>query len=120
MEFKGTKGKWEVSNEIGVNSYGVKFITIDFEGEKDSIDIYIDRRIDDVKSLEISQADAKLIATAPEMFDMLKQAKTTICRLRLSISVHPDCEENSEFADYVDLADEKEKQIQQLLTKITE
>ena len=50
---------------------------------------------------------------------MLKEKKKTICRLRLSMSVHPDCKEGSEFADYVDLADSTEIHLEQLLTKIT-
>lgn len=55
-----------------------------------------------------------------EMFEMLKVAKSTIQSLRLSMSAHPDYEVDSEFYDYVDLADEKETEIEQLLTKITQ
>lgn len=54
-----------------------------------------------------------------EIVEMLKKAKSTIGRLRLSMSVHPDCEENSEFADYVDLADEQEQEIELIIKKVT-
>ncbi len=72
MEFKGTKGKWNVSGKICTNNYGVKFLTIDFEDAKDCIDIYVDKRYpEDVSFLE-TKANALLISKAPEMFEMLK------------------------------------------------
>jgi len=114
-EFKGTKGKWIKSKKSIGFVFALK-LDDNMEVNAFSLNINNDGMLPDSEI----EANAKLIASAPEMFEMLKQAKTTICRLRLSISIHPDCEENSEFADYVDLADEKEKQIKQLLTKITE
>ena len=53
-----------------------------------------------------------------EMLKALKESRRTICRLRLSMSVHTDCVEDSEFADYVDLADSTECHLEKLITKI--
>ena len=53
-----------------------------------------------------------------EMLKALKESRRTICRLRLSMSVHPDCVEDSEFADYVDLADSTESYLEKIITKI--
>lgn len=52
-----------------------------------------------------------------EMVEMLQSAQSTIGRIRRSISIHPDCTENSEFADYVNLAHESEEKIEKLLTQ---
>ena len=50
-----------------------------------------------------------------KLVEMLKKSKSTISRISLSMNVHPDCQENSEFADYVDLAIETESEIDELL-----
>lgn len=105
MEFKGTKGEWYRMN---AKQMGVPFIVA--SGNETLFQVYGDD----------AENNAKLITAAPEMFEMLKQAKTTISRLGLSMSAHPDYEVDSEFYDYVDLADEKETEIEQLLTKITQ
>ena len=55
-----------------------------------------------------------------EMFEILKETERIMSSLRLSMSAHPDCVEDSEFSDYVSLADEQEKKITDLLTKITQ
>ena len=54
-----------------------------------------------------------------DMVKMLQKAKSTISRLKNSMRAHPDYEEHSEFADYVELAEQQEYEIE-LLTKITE
>jgi len=46
----------------------------------------------------------------------LEKAKSTISRLTLSMKVHPDCEENSEFADYVELGYDTIDEIDKVLT----
>lgn len=105
MEFKGTKGEWY---KMKANRLGVPFIIA--SGNETIFQCYG----------EDAESNSNLVMAAPEMFEMLKEAKSTIQSLRLSMSAHPDCEENSEFADYVNLADEKETKIEQLLTKITQ
>lgn len=81
-----------------------------------------DLRSLDLKSEQFKEENciAKLIASAPEMFEMLKEANQTIQRLRLLISAHPDCVDGSEFVDYVNFSYKKEKEIEKLLKKITE
>lgn len=49
----------------------------------------------------------------------LKSAFNTISRLRRSMSAHPDCEEGSEFEDYVSLAKQEEYTIEQLIEGTT-
>jgi hypothetical protein len=95
MEFKGTKGKWDVSGKIGTNNYGVKFLTIDFEDAKDCIDIYVDKRYPEYVSFLETQANALLISKAPEMLEMLKDIK-----------------------DY--LGSDKREQVEQLIKEATE
>jgi len=116
MEFKGTKGKWEAIE----NSYYFDVRTSNKNGRDLCVNVLV---LDNCKTDSLSEenkANAKLIAAAPEMFEMLKVAKSTIQSLRLSMSAHPDYEVDSEFYDYVDLADEKETEIEKLLTKITQ
>jgi len=69
--FKGTKEEWKISNKINVNENGVKFITIDFETSKDCMDIYFDNRLNEKERYKEAKANAKLIACAPEMLEML-------------------------------------------------
>ena len=58
-------------------------------------------------------SNSKLIAT-------LIKAKSTISRLKNSMRAHPDCSVNSEFADYVELAEQQEEEIELLIKKATE
>jgi hypothetical protein len=64
MEFKGTKGKW-IFRKNGLN-------TIKVLGRKTKkvceINCNLNNKLDD-----INFANAKLIASAPEMFEMLKE-----------------------------------------------
>jgi len=119
MEFQGTKGKWK----IGIASKGrTKNIDIKTDNSLIIIEDEFGKVIGLLGRIGIieTESNAKLIESAPEMFEMLKEAKSTIQSLRLSMSAHPDYEVDSEFYDYVDLADEKETKIEKLLTKITE
>lgn len=113
MEFQGTKGKWEVKDNY-VFSEDNKSIAV-----CQQMSFKYDKRVRRINDTEYSY-NAKLIASAPEMFEILKESQKTIQSLIMSMSAHPDCEEDSEFADYVSLAYEQETKIKQLLTKITE
>ncbi len=73
MKTKFTKGKWSLSNEIGINQFRVEYFTIDFENANDSIDIYIDNRLKRKDGIAKAKADALLISKAPEMFEMLER-----------------------------------------------
>lgn len=107
MEFKGTKEKWRY--EKPTSKYDA--CTVSESGKvigycaKDSLE---------------DRSNEKLRSFAIEMAEMLDQAKTTISRLRRSISAHPDCVEDSEFSGYVDLADSTENSIEKLLKKAIE
>lgn len=107
MEFKGTEEKWELTTDGEANFYIICteknwLMKIQQNGEI---------------SIQEQEANAKLIAAAPEIFELLKESQRTIQSLRLSMSAHPDCVENSEFADYVDLADTTEEKINELLNQ---
>lgn len=89
-EFKGTKGKWEIftdsviKSEIFIMTYEMPIIRIalnNYANEKEA------------------QANAKLIASAPEMFEMLNE-------------IHSQKEDGRTYITKED--------IKQLLTKITE
>lgn len=95
MEFKGTKGKWDLNDE---KSNGIIDASIAYNIQATSNYLDICAVWKDVDSDDEAQANAKLIAAAPEMFAILKS---------LSIVNH-------EIPKW--LKDE----IQQLLTKITQ
>ena len=81
MKFKGTKGEWEVSDKgIYKNEYGVKTMSINFEEENaiECIELYIGIDDDDELSLE---ANAKLIAAAPELLEALQETEKDLCVL---------------------------------------
>lgn len=50
-----------------------------------------------------------------ELEQALMQAKKMIGSLRRCITVHPDCEEGSEFDDYANSAQEIENEIDEIL-----
>lgn len=109
-EFKGTKGIWIKTTDGEANFYGICteknwLMRIQQNGEK---------------SIQEQEANAKLIATAPELLEKLLKAKSTISRLKNSMRSHPDCEANSEFQDYVELAEQQEFEIELAIKKATE
>ena len=106
-EFKGTKGKWEILLDKKSNGYT--------EVISDNIEVCTC-----YGGFERTSPNAKLIVCAPEMLEELKKAKSTISRLKNSMRSHPDCVEDSEFADYVDLAEFNEDSIELLIKKATE
>ena len=71
-EFKGTKGKWNVSKETNINNFGVEYFTIDFETSIECIDVYVDYRLSEEEKIINGKANALLISKAPEMLEMLK------------------------------------------------
>jgi len=89
MEFKGTKGKWNIhnDNEIGILVGGYNPIS----------DVCTIHRYGD--KIE-ENANAKLIASAPEMFEMLKRIENTKGNIAVNDAIWIE--------------------MQQLLTKITE
>lgn len=85
--------------------------------------IYIqtqEKQIGYVSNTEEQEANARLIVLASQMLEALKQAKSIICTLKLSMCVHPDCTEGSEFDDLTTTAQEFEDEIEQLIKKTTE
>lgn len=105
MDTKFTKGKWEVSFMGNViDEYGREIVNPENSQMRE----------------EETSYNAKLIATAPEMLKELESAKNTISRIKNSMRAHPDCIEHSEFADYVELAEQKEYEIELLIKKATE
>ena len=70
MEFKGTKGEWEVSKDgIDRNSCNALVLTIDVPNKSiiNFIDVYGDHRDDEIKL----KANAHLISAAPELLEAL-------------------------------------------------
>lgn len=115
MEFKGTKGKWDLKTNVhkacngdqwgwvGLNTCDSKSIggcSIHWSGQE-------------------AKATAQLISKAPELFEMLKVAKSRLGRLRRSMTAHPDCIEGSEFDDLTNIAQELEGEIEALLKEAT-
>ena len=96
MEKKFSKGKWIVSDDTGecylVKSDDGGLIAFVYDGDIDDEAIHMD----------VVQANAKLIAAAPELFDRLN-------KLLLSVKAHPDYvngEEGDEWHDIIDLAEQ--------------
>jgi len=108
MEFKGTKGKWKINsaNKQEVNS--INGIAISDCGW--SIMITNEEKL----------ANTLLISKAPEMLEMLNKCKSTISRLKNSMRAHTDYIEHSEFADYVELAEQQEYEIELLIKEATQ
>jgi len=102
MEFKGTKGKWEVLITNGVESH------LDIAINSDNSDciawVYSKSSYKNINGL----ANAKLIASSPEMFEML-------------VNLNKYINEISKTNNFKFIADVLQvNEIEQLLTKITE
>lgn len=71
MEFKGTKGEWTVDDKIFYNEYNTKTLSIDFQPEsmEHCVDVYIGDSEDELR------ANAKLIASAPDLLKALQKAR---------------------------------------------
>lgn len=69
LEFKGTKGNWYIENEK-------HFILILAEGENQITDITVPKDLNDLNAREESEANAKLIAAAPDLLEALQKIKT--------------------------------------------
>ena len=67
MEAKFTKGEWKIDNNILTNEYGAKEISINCEGLLNIISVWCSGLI----SNEEAEANAKLIAAAPVMYEAL-------------------------------------------------
>jgi len=91
MEFKGTKGKWEVMKAYGL---GTPFIV--YVNDETIFQCYNSKQEND------AQANAQLIASAPEMFEMLKMIHLSFGGGRV-----------------ITFSDKDIEDIEQLLTKIT-
>lgn len=74
-EFRGTKGKWEMSDDIDENMYIIdevgNCIATVSDGDFDLNMIHMD----------IIKSNAQLIAAAPEMLDLLLRVKGSINRM---------------------------------------
>lgn len=70
--------------------------------------------------LEEAKYNAQLISKAPEMFEALKKAHSTIQKLKSSMLSHVDCIESSEFANSNTMAQKEMEYIEQLLKESTE
>jgi len=97
MEFKGTKGKWEVTNHNDVYSKYALPIALIYDGST-TLNSFKESDIETCKS------NAKLIASAPEMFEMLKDVLDT----------------NKEYWGHDENSVYQIDEIEKLLTKITE
>lgn len=93
MEFKGTKGKWEVfkPNHIGCTNVSI--------GDNNG---YVELWYHHFESKQEAQANAQLIASAPEMFELLKMIHLSFGGGRV-----------------ITFSDKDIEDIEQLLTKIT-
>lgn len=111
MEFKGTKGKWE----LGGNTEDGILISALHPHNRDVATVWKYDN-DFLENLEM-QSNAKLIASAPEMFEELKETITDLKILRNQIDF--ESKSNHLFQGMPELMDRWIERKQQLLTKIT-
>lgn len=105
-EFKGTKGEWYRNTESRIVS------SVYSRNEQKLIHI-------SGGNTEEKKANAQLIAHAPQMLEMLIEAKQQLQSIKLSMMAHPDCTEGSEFDDYTTSAQECEDEIEKLIQQAT-
>jgi len=67
MEFKGTKGKWSIKNISEQRAW------INITSDKDIIARAFYGELEPIVTLEEATANAQLIASAPEMFELLSK-----------------------------------------------
>jgi|JI10StandDraft_1071094.scaffolds.fasta_scaffold188242_7 hypothetical protein len=96
MEFKGTKGKWSIKNISEQRAW------INITSDKDIIARAFYGELEPIVTLEEATANAQLIASAPEMFEMLKMIHLSFGGGRV-----------------ITFSDKDIEDIEQLLTKIT-
>lgn len=99
-EFKGTKGKWQMTTSALECDHNSEVATIWGDsgyGYGATLIAHIDKGAGDEKAI----ANARLIAFAPELL-------RTLQGIQLSLMAHPDyvSGENQEFIDKVDIAEE--------------
>jgi len=99
MEFKGTKGKWEVYKPDHIGCVNVSV------GKYDGFNGFVELWHHHFENKQEAEANAKLIASAPEMFEMLQRV----------VLMTETCEGN--FSDF---RERYNFNIKELLTKITE
>ena len=92
MEFKGTKGKWEVYKPDHIGCVNVSI------GNYDGFNGFVELWHHHFENKQEAEANAKLIASAPEMFEML----------------------NNIYDKELDITQKDRNEIFKLLTKITE
>jgi len=113
MKFKGTKGKWEFRDGYAmdiVTSDDRSFGIVDLGTEQDAF--LADYPLDELK------ANAKLIASAPEMFEELKE---TIIDLKiLRNQIESEVKTNHLFKGMPELIQIWINRKEKLLTKITQ
>jgi len=121
QEFKGTPGPWEKliskNDDIIVRAKRLYPNRDLYELNIKTGHIYDDDCGNKNCCNVAEHANAQLIASAPDLLEALQVAKDTICSLKLSMNVHPDCTEGSEFDDYTSTAQEVEDQIEMVLKK---
>lgn len=126
-EFKGTKGEFSFSPQKGTKGHCLQAQIWSSVQETSVVNIK------STETEEEANSNAKLITDAlntinicglhpsellekhNELIKLLKKAKFTISRLKNSLMEHPDCKEHSEFADYVELAEQQEYEIELLI-----
>jgi hypothetical protein len=111
-EFKGTREKLKLNNELMKNEYDVEYLTIDFENSQDCIDLYIDKRGVRKNEIARTKADANLIV------DAFKVRQSINCELSELL------EQRNEMLAMLEKVLEKDfdydyyKEVQQLIKKV--
>lgn len=114
-EFKGTSGPWQVVNTY--EDYNEDSGIIIWDGDEQASGPICDMGMIGDMNYGETLANAHLIASAPELLELLGEAKEMICSLKLSMLIHPDFEEGSEFDDMTSGAQEVEDKIEASIAK---
>jgi len=112
MEFKGTKGKWDLQNDRFIwGKVGSLLAEVNFT-YSESENAFFSKPNDEYK------ANAKIIAAAPQMFEEIKETITDLKILRNQ--VESESKTNNLFDGMPELIQKWIDRKEQLLTKITE